>query len=100
MALYGFGNFIRLNQFFTKIIPSKIAERKCVIILTPDNKKQQANVETGDLTKFEVLDLLEGIQKVLARELVEEAESMVGKDPKRVEAYLDSLRQNNPKQNN
>lgn len=72
--------------------------KTCIIKITPDHKTTPLDIQTNGVNKLEIVDFLESLVKVLARQIVEEARQHVGDDPKAQEKWIDSMRQK-PDQN-
>ncbi len=62
------------------------------ITINPTDPEDGINIDTGDLTSFQMLDFLNMIQKVFAEKVVKEAQEIVGSDPKDIEKFIDFQR--------
>lgn len=71
-----------------------MAQRKATIILTPDNPEKRMDVQIGDLSDWEIVEALQTLSSFLAKRIIDDAQGVVGDDPKTLEQYLDYIRDN------
>ncbi len=76
-----------------------MAEHKTAVIrITPTHPDTQVDVQLNGVSHIEVIEFLQSVNKILARQMVDEARKQVGDDPKAQERWLDMQRQK-PEQN-
>jgi hypothetical protein len=72
--------------------------KTAVIKITPTHPDLQVDVQLNGVAHIEVIEFLQSVQKILAKQMVDEARKHVGDDPKAQEKWLDMQRQK-PDQN-
>lgn len=71
--------------------------KTALITICPEGETQAA-INTNNVPLLDILDGLDALTIQIAKQLVEEAQLHVGKDPKRVAKWIDYMRQR-PEQN-
>lgn len=61
--------------------------KPCTIVIAPW-EREQAIIETGDVSVYECINILKAVQQIFARELLSAAEKAVGQDPKKQEEWI------------
>lgn len=62
---------------------------RVAVILVPENDDEEIVLSSNDVSYVKIIQALKGMQQILSQKMVADAEKIVGKDPKKVEKYLD-----------
>lgn len=65
--------------------------KPCVITINPSDEANSMNIETGDVSYYEILNFLSMAQEHFAREILKRAEKAVGPDLKKQEEWMEMM---------
>lgn len=68
--------------------------RKAVIIITPDDPENQADIKTGGLTDFEIADSLHNMLRIFCKRIVNSSSEIVGDDRNELIKFIEWQRAN------